>query len=150
MKQFLGPFIFALIAAIGNAFFALGQKKAGTSGHPVLFMVFTLLVSIASVLSLSWMFPKMELSKFLQFNYKWFTISGIGFTATFLGFYFLFNKYGTSYYTLYAVLSILTTSILVGLVFFREDFNWYYAMAILTALSTIFFFYLGSTKTGNG
>ena len=59
----------------------------------------------------------------IKTNYLWFIASGTGFFLTFIGFYFLYTKFGASYYLLYAVISIITTSILVGIIIFNTDFH---------------------------
>jgi drug/metabolite transporter (DMT)-like permease len=66
-------------------------------------------------------------------------LGGGGLFLIYLGFYLLYARYGASYYTLYAVLSILTTSILVGLVFFREPVNVFEILSIAAAFLSIAF-----------
>jgi len=136
--------LLALFSAIGNAMFAFGQKKSMVSANPFIFLIFTLLVCLALFIIAYQFAPPVQIQAFITENYRWFLISGIGFFCTFIGFYFLYTRFGTSYYVVYAVLSIITTSIIVGIVIFREVFNFYHGLSVITALLTIFFFYLGN------
>ena len=137
---------FASISAIGNAMFAFGQKKSTLSTNPFIFLICTLVVCMLLFLIAYLVSPQIKIGAFIKLNFIWFTISGVGFFLTFIGFYFLYTRFGTSYYSLYAVLSILTTAIIVGIVIFRETFNFYHGLSVLTAFLTILFFYLGSLK----
>jgi drug/metabolite transporter (DMT)-like permease len=137
---------FASISAIGNALFAYGQKKSMVSANPYIFLICTLAVCTFLFLITYFFSPQIKLSAFIKHNFIWFTISGIGFFLTFIGFYFLYTRFGTSYYSLYAVLSILTTAIVVGIFIFKESFNFYHGLSLITTFLTILFFYLGSLK----
>jgi drug/metabolite transporter (DMT)-like permease len=99
------------------------------------------LLTIASLF-----FPRTNIKEYLSDNYKTILITGVGLFITYIGFYLLYSRFGASYYILYAVLSIVTTSIIVGVVYFREGFNIYYALSILSSIFTILFFYLGKYK----
>ena len=72
-------------------------------------------------------------------NWVWWMVSGGGAFLTYLGFYLLFSRYGASSYTLYAVISILTTSILVGQILFHEPANLYSGLSIFAAVVSILF-----------
>ncbi|MCG6170063.1 transporter [Leptospira sanjuanensis] len=137
------PFLFASIAAIGNAFYAYGQKKSTITVGPFLFLIPTLLICIV-LLIVSLFFYKPEgLKEYLIENRNYFWISGVGLYFTFLGFYLLYSRYGASYYILYAVLSILTTSIFVGVFLFSEKVNLYHYLSILSAFVAILLFNFG-------
>ncbi|PJZ57249.1 EamA family transporter [Leptospira barantonii] len=137
------PFLFALIAAIGNAFYAYGQKKSAPTAGPFLFLIPTLIVCIF-LLVVSFFFYKPEdWRDYLSQNRIYFWLSGAGLYFTFLGFYLLYSRYGTSYYILYAVFSILTTSIFVGAFLFSERLNLYHYFSILAAFAAILLFNLG-------
>jgi drug/metabolite transporter (DMT)-like permease len=56
----------------------------------------------------------------------------------------LYSQYGASNYILYAVLSIITTSVIVGVVIFKETFNIYHWLALLSSIITIALFTLGN------
>lgn len=135
--------LYALIAAIGNAVFVYGQKKSTIANNPFFFLVLSLLVCIILLIVSSLFYSSNNLKNYLTSNFLPIMISGIGLYFTFFGFYLLFTRYGASYYILYAVLSILTTSIFVGIVIFSEKFNMYYFLSIISALSTIVLFSLG-------
>jgi multidrug transporter EmrE-like cation transporter len=47
---------------------------------------------------------------------------------------------------LYAVISILTTSVLVGVVYYKETFNIYHWGALILSLITVVLFSLGEAK----
>ncbi|BDD03487.1 hypothetical protein AUTU_09700 [Aureibacter tunicatorum] len=142
MKQFLGAFGIALFTAFANALFAFGQKKANTHENPFLFAFYTLLTCCMIFFVLLQFFPKTDVVNYAKINYKWILASAIGYCATFSGFLFLYKSYGTSYYTLYAVLSILTTSILLGIIYFKEEFNIYYLLSSICAIGSIFLFFM--------
>ncbi|MBD3308631.1 transporter [candidate division KSB3 bacterium] len=134
------------MAAIGNGIFAFGQRKSVPTAHPFIFLTCALTVCIALFLIASLFFPKVDVLQFIQTNYPWFITSGAGFFLTFIGFYLLYTRFGASYYVLYAVLSILTTSVIVGLIIFREQFTLYHGLSICTAIVTIVLFALGNAQ----
>jgi drug/metabolite transporter (DMT)-like permease len=136
----------AAIAAIGNATFAFGQKKSIPSQNPFIFLICTLVVCISLFLIASFFFAKENIPQFLHTNYPWFIISGTGFFLTFIGFYFLYTKFGTSYYVIYAVLSIITTSLIVGIILFKEYVNMYHLLSVCMAIITIVLFALGNSR----
>lgn len=137
------PFLFASIAAVGNAFFAYGQKKSTAVSAPFIFLVPTLLVCIGLLIFSLFFYKPETLKEYLSQNWTYFLISGIGLYFTFLGFYLLYSRFGASYYILYAVLSILTTSIFVGVVVFSEKINLFHCLSILSALVSIVLFNFG-------
>lgn len=141
-----GALWFALVAALGNAIFVAGQKKAGLNVNPLLLISFSSL--FCSMLSFSlFFFYKSEatflLSKELIYKSGW---CGIGLFITYLGFYYLFSIYGASSYILYAVLSILTTSLIVGVVIFKETFNHFHMFSLVAALLSVLLFNLGQRQ----
>ena len=74
-------------------------------------------------------------------------ISGLGFFLTFIGFFLLFTNYGASQYALYASISIVTTTLGVGVLIYREDFNIYKVAAMVLAIAAIVLFTYGNSKT---
>ena len=68
------------------------------------------------------------------------------FFITFVGFYWLYSQQGATNYIVYALLSILTTSIGVGLIIFREPFNKYHIISGVLAVCAILFYGLGQSK----
>ena len=135
----------AFVAAIGNALFALGQKKATLHSNPFLYGSLTLLTGGILLSIIAAFFDARGLTNYSIVNFKWFLISGTGYVLLNVGLYFLYRNYGASYYTLYAVLSIMTTSVLLAVLVFNEKLNWYYGLSFLCAVLTILFFMLGKT-----
>lgn len=139
-------FLFAFIAAIGNALFVYGQRGSGTSENPFLFLTVTLLICILLFI-VSTMIHKAPVSiAYIIENSRFIFISGIGFFVTFVGFYWLYSQQGATNYIVYALLSILTTSIGIGLIIFREPFNQYHIISGILAVSAILFYGLGQAK----
>jgi drug/metabolite transporter (DMT)-like permease len=139
---------FALMAAVGNALFAFGQKKSVVADHPFIFIISVLVVCLTLFAVTSFFLPKPDISTFIKDNYRWVLISGHGFWLTFTGFYFLYSRYGASHYVIYAVLAIITTSIVVGIIVFKESFNLYHFLSIITAIMTVVLFTIGQIKSG--
>jgi len=140
--------LFAFVAAVGNALFVLGQRKSTIVAHPFIFNISALLVCLFLFSVTSLFLPKPEISSFVKDNYPWVLTSGLGFYLTFIGFYLLFNRYGASHYVIYAVLSIITTSIIVGTLLLREPFNLYHLMSVIMAIVTVALFTIGQSKGG--
>jgi drug/metabolite transporter (DMT)-like permease len=146
MKIFL-PLFFALIAAVGNAMFALGQKKsAGING--LAFVGTSALVAALLAWSASPLLGGVNLSKLLQRNGLNILLAGSGLFLTYLGFNLLYTRFGVSQYVLYAVLSILTTTVFVGIFLLREPLNGFRIAAIVLALASIILYSLGETTSG--
>lgn len=147
-KQVIYPaLLFAFIAAVGNALFAFGQKQSVVADHPFMFIISSLVVCMILFAITSLLLPKPEISTFVRNNYPWVLISGFGFWLTFIGFYFLYSRYGASHYVIYAVLSIVATSIIVGIVIFKESFNLYHFLSVMAAIMTVVLFTIGQTKS---
>jgi drug/metabolite transporter (DMT)-like permease len=138
--------VLALTAAIGNALYALGQKKAVQHENPFVFGVFSLFTGSVLLSFVSLFFNTNNIGVFFVKNLKWFGISGLGYVLLNIGLYFLYRNFGASYYSLYAVLSIMTTSILLATIVFNEKMNFYYWVSLVLAALTIFFFLKGQTS----
>ena len=139
-----GPLAFALIAAIGNAMFAAGQKKAFQFDNPFTFIALAVIVcAFLTVLSAP-LFGQPNYSLAIKQNGHLAVFSGVVLFLTYLGFNLLYSQYGASNYILYAVLSIITTSVIVGVVIFKETFNIYHWLALLSSIITIALFTLGN------
>lgn len=136
----------ALLAAVGNGLFAFGQRRAEVVANPFLFILPALIVcALAGALTLPFM-PATDSMTYLRRNWLWTLLSGVGFYLTHLGFYFLYSRFGASHYALYAVLSILTTSVLVGIVLMGERVNGFHWAAIGCALVTVVLFAIGQSR----
>jgi drug/metabolite transporter (DMT)-like permease len=140
--------LFASVAAVGNALFAFGQKKSVVTDHPFIFLISSLTVCMVLFSVTSFLLPKPEVSSFVRDNYLWVLISGLGFYLTLSGFYFLYSRYGASHYVIYAVLSIVTTSIIMGSIILREPFNLYHFLSVIMAIVTVVLFTIGQVKSG--
>ena len=139
-------FLFALLAAVGNALFVYGQRGSATAENPYFFILATLLVCnlLYVAFALGHKAP-LELA-YLQENARFILLSGIGFFVTFVGFYLLYSQQGAASYMVYALLSILTTSIGVGLLLFREPFNKFHVISGGLAAAAILFYGLGQNR----
>lgn len=135
--------MFAGLSSIGNAMFAFGQKRAEIAENPFLFLILTLATCIILFIATLPFLPGTNTAQYLSRNVIWVLISGIGFFLTFTGFYFLYTGFGTSYYVIYSVLAILTTSIFVGVLIFKESFNLYHALSVVCAIATVVLFSWG-------
>jgi drug/metabolite transporter (DMT)-like permease len=139
-------FVFAFIAAVGNALFVYGQRGSSTSENPFFFLLLTLSVCITLFLVGALVSKGAMDTAYLTTNLRYIVISGIGFFITFVGFYWLYSQQGAINYMVYALLSILTTSIGVGLIIFREPFNRYHVVSGLLAVAAILFYGLGQNR----
>ena len=72
-------------------------------------------------------------------------MAGGGLFLTYLGFNLLYSRFGVSQYVLYAVLSIITTTVFVGIILLREPLNGYRIAAIVLALASIILYSLGQS-----
>ena len=142
-------FIFAGIAAIGNAIFVYGQRSATVSPNPFLYMTGAILVCLLLFLLATLLSADGEKSTYLSNNALPIVIGGIGFFITFVGFYLMYSRVGANSYTVYATLSILTTSVGVGLFVFREPFNQYHIIAMALAILAVCFFGSGQYRLHN-
>ncbi len=145
MKMF-GALLFAFIAATGNAVFVYGQKKSSGVENPFVFIVLTVSVCLVITLTAVPFWGKADFRGIFKANYLPVLISGLGLFITYIGFNLLYSRYGAAHYILYAVVSILTTSIFVGIFLFRENFNIYHMFSVIAAITTIGLFTLGQVK----
>lgn len=146
MSSLFGVIIFATIGALGNAMFAAGQKKVVIEEGPLSYMVLTSLICVILAVVIAPFIGSSRYDVVFKENWQWVLIGGIGLFFTYLGFYLLYSRYGTSSYVVYAVLSILTTSLIVGLFLFKETFNSYHWAAFAFALITVVLFSLGNKQ----
>ncbi len=142
-------FLFALIAAIGNALFVYGQRSSTTSDNPFYFLLLTLILCTTLFLASALLSRAPMDLQYILSNRTQILFSGVGFFITFVGFYWLYSKQGATGYIVYALLSILTTSIGVGLILFREPFNRYHVISGLLAVSAIILYGIGQNQLNN-
>jgi drug/metabolite transporter (DMT)-like permease len=145
MKVLL-PVIFATIAALGNALFALGQKKSVNVENELLFISICVLITFLTAFCAAPFIGEFSIINTLKGNWKAACLSGIGLFFTFLGFNLLYSKYGVSQYVLYAVISIITTTLLVGVLWLEETVNVYHMIAIVLAILAVIMFSVGQSR----
>jgi len=138
--KFLIPFGFALVAAFGNVLFVFGNRKVGHAINPFFFTATAMAVCLCLYLIGTTFFGLRGSGEFLRRNLLWCSVSGLGMFLTFLGFYLLYSRFDTSYYALFAVTSVLLTTIVLGVFILRERINVYGAVSIAAAVVSIVFF----------
>jgi drug/metabolite transporter (DMT)-like permease len=137
--------LFAGIAAIGNALFVYGQRKSAAANNPFIFMTGAVIVCSILFVVASTLFRTKDELAYLSSNLQSVITSGVGFFITFIGFYLLYSQFGAIYYVVYAVLSIITTSLVVGILIFKEPFTPYQAGALILAILAIALFSYGQS-----
>ena len=143
----LKPLLFASLAAIGNAIMVYGQRATAPTTNPF-FFVFIAIVVCGILFGISTLVSRNgNESAYLAANWKMMIISGFGLFLTFIGFFLLYNNFGATQYTLYAVISIITTTLCVGVFIFNENFNSYHITAMILAVSAIALFTYGNAQS---
>lgn len=142
MPPLVGAFLAALLAAIGNAIFTYGNKTARAEDSPFGFVLLTFLISAAAMAALMAFQPPRDPVAFTKVNMGPALWAGIGTAITYVGFYILYSKFGASFYALYGMLAMLTTSIFLAIVILKERFNWSIGVSIgLAGVALGFFLY---------
>jgi drug/metabolite transporter (DMT)-like permease len=144
--KFIFPLLFALIAAVGNAMFALGQRRSAGVHNGMAFVGASALVAAALAWTVSPLLGSADLSNLLRVNGRSILLGGSGLFLTYLGFNLLYTRYGVSPYVLYAVLSILTTTVFVGIFWLHEPLNGYRIAAIVLAVASVVLYSLGQAQ----
>jgi drug/metabolite transporter (DMT)-like permease len=145
MKSLI-PILFASIAAIGNAMFALGQKKSTGMENGLLFVGLSAGVAVLFALFFAPLVGEIEVGNTLKGNWKAILLSGLGLFLTYFGFNLLYSRFGASQYVLYAVLSIISTTIMVGIFWLKEPVNLYHKVAMAMAIAAVVLFSMGQSK----
>lgn len=143
--KLLYPFILALLAAIGNALVTYGQKKSSSFENPFFFGAFSLLIASVFMFLIAFLYQSKGNMAYINDNFKWFGVSAIGLVLLNVFLYLLYSHFGASYYTLYAILAIITTSIGLCVWIFHEKMNTYYWISLGFAFFTILFFMKGKS-----
>ncbi len=146
MKFMTGPLFFALLAAVGNSLYVYSQRKTSVGANPFLFSTLFLTVCVVLCAASYFVMGTKGSLPLIRANAGLILLGGFGIYMLYIGFYVLYSRYGASYYTLYAVASILTTSIILGCFVLRERFNAYSILSAVCALAAILFFALSSRK----
>lgn len=144
--RFIFPLFFSLIAALGNALFAAAQRKAAGAANPFTIVIASAVVCIFLGAFTTPLFGEMNYKELFGRESVWVMLGGAGLYLTYLGFNLLYTRCGVSFYVLYAVLSIVTTALLIGGLVFKEPLNGYHLAAIVTALITVVLFALGQNS----
>lgn len=139
--------IFAGIAALGNALFVYGQRRAPIAQNPFLFTAGAVLVCTLTFIAASLIFGTQDDLGYLSNHRSSILISGLGFFITFVGFYLLYSRFGAVYYAVYAALSIMTTSVGVGVILYKESLNYYQITAMFLAILAVVLFSYGGSIT---
>jgi len=138
-------FAFAPLAAVGNAMFAMGQRKTQGIGNSL--VVIALSASICLIITLVFLAITGGLDDItagFRSNWVWIVMSGVGLFFTYLGFNLLYSRFGATAYVFYAALSVITTSFIVGVLILKEAVNLYHLLAGAAALISIALFSLGN------
>ena len=146
MKIIVLPILFATIAAIGNAIFAFGQKKSAGVENGLLFIAVSAVITVVLLFLFAPLTGTFNVENTLKSHWKAALITGIGLFITYIGFNLLYSRYGASQYVLYAVISIITTTIIVGVFMLKEPVNMYHKIAIALATFSVVFFSIGQSK----
>lgn len=144
--KFLLPVLFAAIAATGNAMFAFGQKKSSGVENGLLFVALSALVAVFMSFCFSPLAGSFNIRNILNENFSNVVLSGLGLFLTYTGFNLLYSRYGASHYVLYAVISIITTTLIVGILWLKEPVNIYHKIAILLAIVSVVLFSIGQSR----
>ena len=90
-------FIFAGIAALGNAIFVYGQRSATVSPNPYLYMTGAISVCLIMFVTATLISSNAEHTSYLTGNLLPIIIGGVGFFITFVGFYLLTRRLSMPY-----------------------------------------------------
>tara|TARA_B110000263_G_C15005809_1_gene372694 strand:- start:35 stop:472 length:438 start_codon:yes stop_codon:yes gene_type:complete len=135
--------LIAGLAAVGNAMFVYGQRKSSLNNNSFSYLIGAVLVCAFIVAVVSISYRNEQAISFTADNLVLVGIGGLGMATTYLGFYLLYTNYGAVYYVVYAVLSIITTTIIVGVIILGESFNRYQVIAMVLAILAIVMFTIG-------
>ena len=138
--------VFAGIAAVGNALFALGQTRSSGIHNGLLFVAASALMACVLALVASPLLGPMDATVVFRGHGKSLLLSGAGLFLTYVGFNLLYTRFGASPYVVYAAMSILTTTVGVGFLYLRESMNRYHVAAIFFAVIAIVMFSVGQSK----
>jgi drug/metabolite transporter (DMT)-like permease len=135
--------LIAGLAAVGNAMFVYGQRKSSLTNNSFSYLIGAVLVCAFIVAVVSISYKNEQAISFVADNMVMIGIGGLGMATTYLGFYLLYTNYGAVYYVVYAVLSIITTTVIVGVIILGESFNRYQVIAMGLAILAIVMFTIG-------
>lgn len=126
------------------------QKRVSAFSNPFWFGTVSFLLAGSLLLCIAlWMQTRKShgnAAEYLSHNLHWFALAASGLVMLNVFLFLLFTQFGAGYYTLYAVLAILSTSVGVGVWLLQQPMNGYYWMATAFAIISIVFFVRGSAK----
>jgi drug/metabolite transporter (DMT)-like permease len=134
---------FAGIAALGNALFALGQRQSSGANNGLLFVAGSAMTATALCLVAAPWLGSMNAVVLFKGYWRASLLGGVGLFLTYVGFNFLYSRFGAAPYAVYAALSILTTTVGVGFLYLKETVTAYHLAAIVFALIAIVLFAQG-------
>jgi len=137
--------LFALVAAIGNALFAYAQRRSVGIQNGLVFVSISAVLAGLLTFLVSPLFGSQGISELFRPNTRNILISVGGLLLTYIGFNLLFTRFGVSAYVLYAVLSILTTTVFVGIFWMHEPVNGYKLAAIAFSIAAVVFYSIGQS-----
>ena len=126
--------------------FALGQKNSAGVKNGFSFLAMAATVAVILIYMSAPIMGAYDLGNIARDNWKSIVLSGAGLFLTYLGFNLLYTRFGVSYYILYAVLSIITTTIVIGIIWLKEPVNIYQTVAIVLAIGAVVLFSIGQSK----
>jgi drug/metabolite transporter (DMT)-like permease len=138
--------LFASIAAIGNALFALGLRHASGFRNGLLFVAASALLAAVLALAVAPFVGALEVGVLVREHGRALLFSGTGLFLTYVGLNLLYGRFGTSPYVLYSALAIISTTVGVGFLYLKEPVNAYHVAAVLLALSAVALFSFGQSR----
>lgn len=138
----LVPLLLTIIAAVGNGFYAWGQRKGAGAMNSLLVVAGSAgLAALLALLASPLIGPVSRQGvRHAVVPVLW---SGFGLFLCYIGFNLLYTRYGTAYYVVYAAIAIITTTVVVGFVINGEPVNRYHIASLVTALATVVLFQWG-------
>ena len=138
--------LFATIAAIGNALFALGLRHAAGFPNGLLFVAASALMAAVLAVLFAPLFGAIEIGALLRDHGRALLASACGLFLTYVGLNLLYRSFGTSPYVVYSALAIISTTVGVGFFYLKEPVNAYHVAAVLLALTAVALFSIGQSK----
>ena len=135
----LMPLLLCLVAAVGNAFYAWGQRKSVGLANSLLVVAGSAgLAALLALLASPAVGPVSRAD--LRHAAVPIAFSGFGLFLCYVGFNLLYSRYGTAWYVVYAAIAIVTTTVVVGWVMGGEPANrWHFASLAAAVLSVVLF-----------
>ena len=139
--------LYAAIAAIGNALFALGQRQAAGAANGMLFVAASAFVACLLAFLAGAAGGALDAGAMLRAHGRSVALSGAGLFLTYLGFNLLYTRFGAAPYVVYAALAIVTTTVGIGFLYLREPVNRFHVAAVVLAVAAIGLYALGQSRT---